>query len=41
MGLLILILFLAVLGVAAILWGVDSNDVLSDPRRPAERGGIS
>jgi nitrogen fixation-related uncharacterized protein len=40
MGLLILILFLAVLGIAAILWGVDSSDA-ADPRRPVERGVIS
>jgi hypothetical protein len=41
MELLLLILFLAAVGVAAQAWGVDSSDSSTDPRRPIRPTGLS
>jgi hypothetical protein len=41
MELFLIILFLALLGVAAQAWGVDSSDSSSDPRRPIRPTGLS
>ena len=40
MELLLIILFLAVLGIAAQGWGVDSSDSSTDPRRPQSPVGL-
>jgi hypothetical protein len=40
MELLVLILFLALLGIAALTWGVDTSDSSTDPRRPQSPVGI-
>ncbi|HET9346743.1 MAG TPA: hypothetical protein VFO05_13700 [Candidatus Limnocylindrales bacterium] len=41
MELLVIILFLAVLGIGAQAWGVDSSDASTDPRRPFSPIGLS
>jgi len=41
MELVIFIVALAVLGIAANLWGVDSTDGSTDPRAPVRPNGLS
>jgi hypothetical protein len=41
MELLLIILFAAILGIAAVAWGVDSTEGSADPRRPVRPTGIS
>ena len=41
MELVIFIVALAVLGIAAQLWGVDSTDASTDPRAPLRPVGLS
>ena len=41
MELLLIILFVALLGVAALTLGVDSSDSSTDPRRPIRPTGIN
>ena len=41
MELLLIILFVALLGIGAQTWGVDSSDSSTDPRRPIRPTGLS
>ena len=41
MELLLIILFMALLGIAAQTLGIDSSDSSTDPRRPIRPTGIS
>jgi hypothetical protein len=41
MELLLIILFAAILGIAALGWGVDETDASADPRRQVRPAGIS
>jgi hypothetical protein len=40
-GLTVILIFFALLGMAATAWGVDSSDSSNDPRRPADHPGLT